>query len=761
MLGEFDDYEKQTLATIQHPAALKYAQQNMLALRETIGNRAMTFEAQAGVANRADQLDQSLQQFEQVVASDLSQVKTARTAVLGQIANGGFDPIRQADLGKRATERLAEAALTGAVRRDPAGVKASGQQFYGMSPAGAIAATANTVEAVWPSVERRESGGRQSAVSSEGAVGVAQVMPGTGPEAAALAGLPWDPQRFKSDSDYNRKLGQAYLQQQLNTFGSMDKALAAYNAGPGRVQKLVEQYGNAWLSQAPQETRSYVAGILGQPSSSTAPAAAVGAPSAAYDELFRSIPVERIPAFINAAEAEVNRNSAAIRANLEGTAANHLAGFQNGVVPQRLLTEGEFAAAYAEQGPSRYAAYQAAAQTAQDVNSLRTLPPDQARALVEQAAPPANSDAPGYANSVARYAQLIDAANKVRQSQVEDPMAYAQQAGLGSHPLDFSSPDKFQQEMAQRTGVARTMQDTYQAPFALMTKVEAQQLAVGFNQATPRQQRDLLETLRKTVPDEKAFNSVLQQIRPDSPVTAYAGLALSRDQSKTLSGSFWWSKDTTYNWGDVAQTLLAGEALLNPTKGAKNTDGKGASFPMPEDSLLRDRFVSQVGAAFGSSPQQASLAFQAVKAYYAGKAAKDSDYSGVINTGRVDEAIEATLSGVSNLNGKGKVFRPYRMDERTFESTLRNGFSKAVAANGYTGSMLDNFNAYGAVALEGDKYWLRSGNGLLINKDGTPVVIDMAQPPRSEWDDVRLDWLSGSPNKATPMAKPSTMVIKR
>jgi hypothetical protein len=101
------------------------------------------------------------------------------------------------------------------------------------------------------------------------------------------------------------------------------------------------------------------------------------------------------------------------------------------------------------------------------------------------------------------------------------------------------------------------------------------------------------------------------------------------------------------------------------------------------------------------------------------------------------------------------------MDEQTFESALRGGFAKAVQDNGYTGSMLDNFNAYGAIALEGDKYWLRSGNGLLVNKDGTPVVIDLSQPPSSEWNDLRLDWLKPSPGKPTAMTKPLTTVIKR
>lgn len=96
-----------------------------------------------------------------------------------------------------------------------------------------------------------ESGGRQlddagaPITSSRGAVGIAQVMPSTGPEAAKAAGLPWDEQRFKTDASYNRSLGEAYFGKLLQSFdGSEALAVAAYNAGPGKVQEWVKQIGD-------------------------------------------------------------------------------------------------------------------------------------------------------------------------------------------------------------------------------------------------------------------------------------------------------------------------------------------------------------------------------------------------------------------------------------------------------------------------------------------------------------------------------------
>jgi hypothetical protein len=108
-------------------------------------------------------------------------------------------------------------------------------------------------------VQGQESGGDQSAVSSAGAVGVMQVMPDTAPEAAQMAGLPWDPEAYHNDAAYNKLLGIAYLSSLLEKYdGDVEKALAAYNAGQGRVDDALSQGGD-WIGALPAETQNYVA----------------------------------------------------------------------------------------------------------------------------------------------------------------------------------------------------------------------------------------------------------------------------------------------------------------------------------------------------------------------------------------------------------------------------------------------------------------------------------------------------------------------
>ncbi len=72
-----------------------------------------------------------------------------------------------------------------------------------------------------------ESSFRAGAVSRSGAIGLAQLMPGT---AAELGVDPADPAA-------NLAGGARYLRRMIDRFGSLDLAVAAYNAGPGRVSR--------------------------------------------------------------------------------------------------------------------------------------------------------------------------------------------------------------------------------------------------------------------------------------------------------------------------------------------------------------------------------------------------------------------------------------------------------------------------------------------------------------------------------------------
>lgn len=102
--------------------------------------------------------------------------------------------------------------------------------------------------------------------SSAGAIGIAQVMPGTAPTAAKMAGLPWDEDKYLHDADYNAALGRAYFLSQYDKYGDVAMAAAAYNAGPGNVDKAIrraQESGGSYIDYLPAETRAYVASTTG------------------------------------------------------------------------------------------------------------------------------------------------------------------------------------------------------------------------------------------------------------------------------------------------------------------------------------------------------------------------------------------------------------------------------------------------------------------------------------------------------------------
>lgn len=94
---------------------------------------------------------------------------------------------------------------------------------------------------------RVESGFNPAAVSPVGARGLAQLMPDT----ARALGVDID------DPLQNLDGGARYLLAQMQAFGALDLALAAYNAGP----EAVRQYGG--IPPYP-ETRNFVASVLAE-----------------------------------------------------------------------------------------------------------------------------------------------------------------------------------------------------------------------------------------------------------------------------------------------------------------------------------------------------------------------------------------------------------------------------------------------------------------------------------------------------------------
>jgi soluble lytic murein transglycosylase len=122
-------------------------------------------------------------------------------------------------------------------------------------------------------ISRQESQFAQNAMSHAGARGLMQLMPATANEQAGKLGMSYSTQALIDDAGYNIMLGSGYFQRMLDYYGgSWPLAVAAYNAGPGNVNKFLRANGDPrgggvdwidWIERIPlSETRNYVQRVL-------------------------------------------------------------------------------------------------------------------------------------------------------------------------------------------------------------------------------------------------------------------------------------------------------------------------------------------------------------------------------------------------------------------------------------------------------------------------------------------------------------------
>lgn len=101
------------------------------------------------------------------------------------------------------------------------------------------------------------------ALSPVGAMGLMQVMPATGEELAAELGVSWRGAQTLFDPFVNLRLGVAYLRQLQSRYGNISTALAAYNWGPGHIDRRLRR-GRALPTEYPQLVLDAHAGQRGR-----------------------------------------------------------------------------------------------------------------------------------------------------------------------------------------------------------------------------------------------------------------------------------------------------------------------------------------------------------------------------------------------------------------------------------------------------------------------------------------------------------------
>lgn len=151
---------------------------------------------------------------------------------------------RLAQFGPQEFQAMAERGVIKRMRdqgmSEEAAKDATYKEFIG---SGQTAPVSELPRSLVNAVIHQESRGNANAVSPKGAQGLMQIMPATAKEIAAELGVTdYD----LKDRETNQRFGEYYLAKQLKRFGTPELALAAYNAGPGKVQMWINKYGPSW-----------------------------------------------------------------------------------------------------------------------------------------------------------------------------------------------------------------------------------------------------------------------------------------------------------------------------------------------------------------------------------------------------------------------------------------------------------------------------------------------------------------------------------
>lgn len=220
------------------------------------------------------------------------------------------------------------------------------------------------------------------------------------------------------------------------------------------------------------------------------------------------------------------------------------------------------------------------------------------------------------------------------------------------------------------------------------------------------------------------YAQIVSVVKPNSPTTAIAGQIMGAQRAAQVGtkGSLWWKSPDQMDAETIAQTMLTGDALINPTKGDKDANGV-PKFAMPDDSGakgLRATWATTVGDAFRGDPDGETQSYQAFRAMYAGLAAKKGISDGTVDETLALRAARATVGNVTDWNGK-VVIPPYGMDANTFKDAAADAWSgvRATVPDAFD----VNVDSYDLDRVGDGVYAVSTGQAPVRDENGKPVVL--------------------------------------
>lgn len=752
VLSRFDKYADDAVKNAPDDTARAFLSERLTALRTSFGTQAINFEANARQGWRMGKIGEAIDNTAKSIQDNPTpeNFKTLYAEQRAALDALEIEPDKKRAVGDKLKETALSAYWLGRIRQDPVGAQDALRGGIASPTAGAFTAPARSeaVEKYAATIDAKatqfgidanfmraqlaaESSGDPQAVNrtarnGQPSIGIAQFQPETAKQYGIDPTVP--EQAIQGQA--------AYMADLLKQFGGdYRKAAAAYNWGQGNVQKAVDERGDNWMDVAPRETKAYVGRIfddLGQSKQFLVGQIKPEHVAPSGDSIIDATPFKLRVAMLQHAESEANKQQSLGRASLRQELRDaETSLLTTGAYPNMAaLGRDRFIASLGpDEGQRTYEAFQDTAKTGAAIQAFKTMPASAIAANIQASAP--RSGGVVTPEAEANHRRLQEAGSRVLEARQKDPILFGAQNGLLPQEPLSTDPAKLTPQLATRTAIAQTMAKDYGTPLAVFSNSEAEALNKNLVRMTPDQQVGLFKAIRDGVRDDDAYGAAMRQVRPDSPVTMLAGNMIGLDAAMTTREK-WFGPDETVTATDAARLMLRGEALLNPTKEGRATDGNVKPMPMPKDdpatSGFRNTFNAYAGQAFTASPMAADAFYQASRAVYAALSADAGDYSGVMDAARATAAIKTAVGTVAEHNGK-KVIAPYGMKDSEFLDRAKSRIDDAVTQNGLDARFANFGNVTLTVAGKPGRYYAQVGAGYLIGRDNNPIVIDVTKTP--------------------------------
>lgn len=323
------------------------------------------------------------------------------------------------------------------------------------------------------------------------------------------------------------------------------------------------------------------------------------------------------------------------------------------------------------------------------------------------------------ANPTPTGVKVLNAYESIAQNQrkevKENPVGFAYTQGLADPvQINMQNPAESAEAVQQQVGVARGVSQRYNVPLKPLQPDQVTQATAFLSTAKPKDQLQYFDSLRTaTANDPQAYRAIMGQIAPDNPALALAGDYAARGRT------------------GAATQILSGLQILRPNKKEDGTPATGKMWPMPtgkDEATMRSMFSEETSGAL-LIPEHRNSVEQAARAIYANKTVEAGDDKGLLDSDRWKQSIKEATGGIAKYNGT-RTLLPYGTEPSEFKSGVNQRIN-AMAASGQLppGVTPDRVRGLPVEAVGDGRYVFRSGDSVLVDKTGKPLVVNFNVAP--------------------------------